>query len=87
MDEELMECAVQNDCSIFLEEVWESTRKFGNLKNFYAPKIGFSKFLEVMISNSKYEVASDAIKNWYEAYKEENIFDLLLKHKCEELLV
>lgn len=32
-------------------------------------------------------MASDSIKNWYEAYKEENVFDVLLNNDCEELLM
>jgi hypothetical protein len=40
-----------------------------------------------MIEFSKFEMASDAIKNWYEAYKEENVFDELLNCGCEELLM
>lgn len=79
--------AVKNDCSLFLEEVWESTRKFGNIKNFYAPKISFSKFITCMIEEGKFEMASEAIKNWYEAYKEENVFTILFSYRCEELLI
>jgi hypothetical protein len=30
---------------------------------------------------------SEAIKNWYEAYKEENVFTILLSNHCEELLM
>jgi hypothetical protein len=30
---------------------------------------------------------SEAIKNWYEAYKEENVFTILLNNQCEELLM
>jgi hypothetical protein len=38
-------------------EVWESTRKFGNFKNFFSPKISFSKYIECMVENEKYEIA------------------------------
>jgi hypothetical protein len=41
----------------YFREVWESTRKFGNVKNFYAPKISFSKYIEVMIKEEKFEMA------------------------------
>lgn len=68
-------------------EVWESTRKFGNVKNFYAPKISFSNYISTMIEEHKFEMASDSIKNWYEAYKEENVFTILLKNSCEELMM
>jgi hypothetical protein len=57
LDEQIMKDAVKNDCCLFLEEVWESTRKFGNVKNFYAPKISFSKYIEVMIKEEKFEMA------------------------------
>lgn len=40
-----------------------------------------------MLEKEKYEMASEAIKNWYEAYKEENVFNILLDNKCEELLM
>ena len=84
LDEKILKCAVFRDCSIFLENVWESSKKFGNLKNYYAPKISFSKYIACMLEEGKFEMASEAIKNWYEAYKEENIFELLVD-KNEEL--
>ena len=84
LDEKILRCAIKGDCSFFLEEVWESTRKFGNIKNFYAPKISFSKYISVMLDEGKFEMASEAIKNWFEAYKEENVFEILV-NKNEEL--
>ena len=43
-------------------------------------KIGFYKYLAIMLDKGKYKMASEAIKTWHEAYKEENIFELLIKH-------
>ena len=86
LDETILSYAIKNDCQIFLEEVWESTRKFGNIKNFYAPKIPFSKYINIMLDEKKYDMASYAIKNWFEAYKEENVFAILLE-KNEELAI
>jgi hypothetical protein len=57
MDEEILEWAVSNDGSLFLEEMWESYRKFGNFKNYYAPKISFSKYIESMLKYNKLEMA------------------------------
>jgi hypothetical protein len=57
MDEVILDLAVANDGGIFLEEVWESFRKFGNFKNYYAPKISFSKYIESMLKYNKLEMA------------------------------
>mgnify|MGYP007031265131 CR=1 FL=1 len=57
MDEEILDWAVANDGGLFLEEMWESLRKFGNFKNYYAPKISFSKYIEYMLKYKKYEMA------------------------------
>ena len=86
LDETMLSYAIKNDCQIFLEEVWELTRKFGNIKNFYAPKIPFSKYISIMLNEKKFNMASYAIKNWFEAYKEENVFPILLE-KNEELAI
>lgn len=83
MDERMLKCAVIGDCSFFLEEVWEVTRRFGNIKNYYAPKISFSNYITCMLNEGKFEMASDAIKNWFEAYKEENIFEILVDQNEE----
>ena len=42
------------------------------------------KYISVMLDESKFEMASEAIKNWFEAYKEENVFEILV-NKNEEL--
>ena len=67
-----------------MEEVWENSRKFGDVKNYSAPKISFSKYISCMLEEGKFEMASYAIKNWRGAYKEENIFEILVD-KNEEL--
>ena len=79
-----MNCAVRGECSFFLEEVWDSTKKFGDIQNYSAPKTSFSKYISCMLENEKFEMASYAIKNWIGAYKEENIFEILVD-KNEEL--
>lgn len=84
LDEEIINCAVIGNCSIFLEDVWESTKKYGNLKNFYTKRITFSTYIQIMLENGKYEMASYAIKNWYDAYKEDGIFEKIVK-KNEDL--
>lgn len=84
LDEKILRCAVVGDCSFFLEEVWENSRKFGDVKNYSAPKISFSKYISCMLEEGKFEMASYAIKNWRGAYKEENIFEILVD-KNEEL--
>ena len=33
-----------------------------------------------MLANQKYKMIIEAIRNWHEAYKEENIFELLSKY-------
>jgi hypothetical protein len=33
-----------------------------------------------MLENQKYKMIIDAIRNWHEAYKEENIFELLSQY-------
>ena len=33
-----------------------------------------------MLDKGKFKMASEAIKTWPEAYKEENIFELLINH-------
>jgi hypothetical protein len=40
-----------------------------------------------MLKHDKLEMASEAIKNWCDAYKEENIFDTLMQHGQEDLLM
>jgi hypothetical protein len=94
MDEDILDWAVENEGNLFLEyllnnfrEVWESFRKFGNFRNFYAPKISFSKYIEIMLKHEKLEMASEAIKNWCDAYKEENVFDTLMQNGEEDLLM
>lgn len=84
LDEKILNCAVRGECSFFLEEVWDSTKKFGDIQNYSAPKTSFSKYISCMLENEKFEMASYAIKNWIGAYKEENIFEILVD-KNEEL--
>ena len=40
-----------------------------------------------MVALKKIEMASDSIKYWIDVYKEEGIFDFLLEHELEELLM
>ena len=60
------------------------SKKFGDIQNYSAPKTSFSKYISCMLENEKFEMASYAIKNWIGAYKEENIFEILVD-KNEEL--
>ena len=80
LDEDILECAVEGECSIFLADIWESSKNFYGLNNNYSVKIGFYKYLVIMLENQKYKMIIDAIKNWHEVYKEENIFELLSKY-------
>ena len=83
----MIDVAVKNSCIIFLEEVWESQKKYGNVKKYFGTKIGFINYLKPMITYKKLEMASEAIKYWEEVYKEEGIFDYLLDNEIEELLM
>ena len=80
LDEDILECAGEGECSIFLADIWESSKNFYGLNNNYSVKIGFYKYLVIMLENQKYKMIIDAIKNWHEVYKEENIFELLSKY-------
>ena len=80
LDENIIECAVEGDCTIFLADIWEISKKFYGINDNYSMKIGFYKYLTIMLEKGKYKMASEAIKTWHEAYKEENIFELLIKH-------
>ena len=80
LDEDILECAVKGECSIFLADIWESSKNFYGLNNNYSVKIGFYKYLVIMLANQKYKMIIEAIRNWHEAYKEENIFELLSKY-------
>ena len=80
LDEDILECAVEGECSIFLADIWESSKNFYGLNNNYSVKIGFYKYLVIMLENQKYKMIIDAIKNWHEVYKEENMFELLSKY-------
>lgn len=64
LDETILELAVSNDCELFLEfiinkirESWENNLKFGNVHNYFAPKIPFVRYIEVMINHKKYFMA------------------------------
>lgn len=85
LDETILELSVANDCSLFLEETWENNLKFGNVHNYFAPKIPFVKYIEVMITFKKYFMASEAIKHWSDTYRQENVFELLVLKECEDL--
>ena len=37
--------------------MWESIYRLGNVKNFFAPKIPFSTWIELMIKHKNYAVA------------------------------
>jgi len=37
--------------------MWESIHRLGNVKNFFAPKIPFSTYIELMIKHKNYSVA------------------------------
>ena len=80
LDENIIECAVEGDCTIFLAKIWESSKKFYGINNIFSVKISFYKYLIIMLDKGKYKMASEAIKTWPEAYKEENIFELLINH-------
>ena len=81
LDENILECAVEGECSIFLTDIWESSQNFYGLNNSnYSVKIGFYKYLLIMLEKKKYKMIIEAIKTWHEAYKEENIFELLSTH-------
>lgn len=85
---DLIELAVKNNCSIFLEEIWEESKKFGDYKkNKNTVKLCFVNILVPMIEYKKIQPASDAIKYWSEVYKEEGVFNILLDYKEEELLM
>ena len=75
-----MECAVEGECSIFLADVWESSKNYCGINNNYSVKIGFYKYLVIMLEYQKYKMIIEAIKTWPEVYKEENIFELLSKY-------
>ena len=80
LDEDILECAVEGECSIFLADIWESSKNFYGLNNNYSVKIGFYKYCVIMLEHKKYKMIMEAIKNWHEVYKEENIFELLSKY-------
>ena len=80
LDEDILECAIEGECSIFLADIWESSKNFYGLNNNYSVKIGFYKYLVIMLKHQKYKMIIEAIRNWHEAYKEENIFELLSKY-------
>ena len=81
LDEDILECAVEGECSIFLADIWESSKNFYGLNNSnYSVKIGFYKYLVIMLEYQKYKMIIEAIKSWHEVYKEENIFELLSKY-------
>ena len=80
LDENIIECAVEGECTIFLADIWETSKKFFGINNIYSVKIGFYKYLTIMLEKGKYKMASEAIKTWHDAYKEENIFELLINH-------
>ena len=80
LDEDILECAVEGECSIFLADIWESSKNFYGINNNYSVKIGFYKYLVIMLEYQKYKMIIEAIKSWHEVYKEENIFELLSKY-------
>ena len=53
---------------------------FLGINNNYSVKIGFYKYLVIMLEKQKYKMINEAIRTWHEAYKEENIFELLSKY-------
>ena len=83
MDDNILESAVKGDCSFFLGEVWNGIKK-GNYENKNGKNKKFSEYLEVMLKYGKISMASEAIRNWFETYKEDNIFEKLIA-KNEEL--
>ena len=80
LDENILECAVEGECTIFLTNVWESSKQFYGINNIMPVKISFYKYLTIMLERGKYKMASEAIKTWTDAYKEENIFELLINY-------
>ena len=80
LDEDILECAIEGECSIFLADIWESSKNFYGINNNYSVKIGFYKYLVIMLEKQKYKMINEAIRTWHEAYKEENIFELLSKY-------
>lgn len=80
LDENIIECAVEGECTNFLSNIWESSKKFYGINNIFSVKISFYKYLTIMLEKGKFKMASEAIKTWPEAYKEENIFELLINH-------
>jgi len=87
MDEEILEKAIARNCNLFLEEMWDSINRIGSVKNFFAPKIPFSTYIELMIKHKNYTVASDSLKFWKDTYKQENLFSVLLQNNSEELAI
>ena len=88
LTKDLLDLAIKSNCSIFLEEMWENSKKFGGYKsNKNASKLSFINYLYPMLENKKIEMASEAIKYWSEVFREEGIFDILLEYKEEELLM
>ena len=83
MDDNILESAVKGDCSLFLEKVWNGIKK-GNYENKNGKNKKFSEYLDVMLKYGKISMASEAIRNWFETYKEDNIFEKLIA-KNEEL--
>jgi len=80
--------------------MWDSIKRIGNVKNFFAPKIPFSTYIELMIKHKNYTVAryrnsflsfltsfSDSLKFWTDTYKQENLFSVLLENNSEELAI
>ena len=80
LDENIIECAVEGECTFFLTNIWESSKQFYGINNIMPVKISFYKYLSIMLERGKYKMASEAIKTWTEAYKEENIFELLINY-------
>ena len=80
LDENIIECAVEGECNNFLSNIWDSSKKFYVINNIFSVKISFYKYLTIMLEKNKYKMASEAIKSWPEAYKEANIFELLINH-------
>lgn len=87
IDEKIIEVAVQNNCHLFLDEVWNGNHTFGNFKTSFGPQISFIHYIKPMITFNKIEMASEAIKFWENVYKEEGVFDYLLENKQEELMM
>ena len=85
IDESLVDLSIQNRNMIFLEETWEYSSIYGMVNN--TPNLHFYTYLRIMLETKNYEMASDAIKNWENAYKQENIFEILFSFECEELMV